>query len=719
MKKNYVIWFRSVVVALVSFILVTVLYFGKVFNIFENKTYDQRMIETSKYIHPNSDISLISVDQASIDWAKEEYGWGWPWPREAYGRMIEFVSAGNAKSIAFDIIYSDPSIYGEEDDITLGRYEKDSGIVIQTVYVYEEEDKENLVLYPVDHIKNNAAMLGNITSAMDDDDIIRRGRLYYDIDGDRYPTLGTAPLYLNEETEYLENLPVLKDGTVLLRYQQNLNKYNPYRACDILSSYDIWKSNDTSVEPVFVPEDFEDGYVYVAYYAAGLFDICSTPVSQVFPGVGVHITTLDNCLSGNFIRKVPEIIICLWNIIVAIVGALVVAFASTRRNQKQTVLFLSLGIFIGGGIIIGLPWLLFIAGIWFKLVAPAFSFILSFIITLGMTLTIEGKQKRFIKSAFSQCLAAEVVNRIIDDPDSFKLGGEYYNMTAIFTDIEKFSTLSSLLTPQQLGKLINVYLTKMSDIIMEEGGLIDKYEGDAIIAMVGAPVSWEDHAARACIAAIRIKEEEKVLNESIAEIAKNPKASDMDQDLYDAYKILKDNNKRIYTRIGINSGEMIAGYFGATLKKNYTMMGDNVNLASRLEGVNKQYHTYGILISESTKEGAGDRVIVRKLNKVRVINVPEPVRLYELMGSRDRGDEALVDYVADWDCAMEAFESKDYETCLKQMKLLKNRRADDSVADYFIYLLENYFILGKFPTETDLEGVVFEPENCVFVLQQK
>lgn len=168
------------------------------------------------------------------------------------------------------------------------------------------------------------------------------------------------------------------------------------------------------------------------------------------------------------------------------------------------------------------------------------------------------------------------------NPDSFKLGGESVDMTAIFTDIQKFSSFSELLTAGELVAFLNYYLTKMSDIIMSEDGTIDKYEGDAIIALVGAPLKMPDNAERAVKAAFN------------------------------------------------------------------TMMGNNVNLASRLEGVNRQYSTFGILVSEATYRKLGSAILCRRLDKVQVVNVNTPLTLYELLATAEQADEALKAYVADW-----------------------------------------------------------------------
>lgn len=712
--KNIKIWKRAVISALICALLTLFIYLTGLFTAFENKTYDQRMFFSSRFISPNDNIVLITVDQQSIDWAAETYGYSWPWPREAYAHVIDFLSQGNPSSIMFDILFTEPSVYGEEDDQALCRAEKESGKVVQTLFVSEDGDSKK-GLFPLPSIMNNAAILGNITSCMDKDDIIRRGRLSYEFEGKTYPTLGTAPLFLQGKEDF-SGLPLLKDDTVLLRYQKNLNSYIPYSIKDILSSYDSWKKGE---EGIFLPEDFEDAYVFIAYYAPGLFDICSVPVSQVYPGVGVHITTLDNYLSDSFIKKTPALLEVLFFILLSFIASLGVSFASLRPSQRQSIIVMILTFFTGIILSLALPYLLFIYGIWLQLAISLFAFLLSFIVSTSLSFAMEGKQKRFIKSAFSQCLSKEVVNQIMNDPSSFTLGGKTYNMTAIFTDIEKFSSFSELLTARQLGALLNYYLTFMSDIIISHKGTVDKYEGDAIVAFCGAPVEMPDHAKRACAAAIEMKKAEIIMNQEILEIVKNNKNEKTDDDLYEAFKIMAANKKKLFTRIGINSGEMIAGYFGSKMKKNYTMMGNNVNLASRLEGVNKQYSTGGILISEQTRKLLDEDFLLRKLDRVQVVNVNTPVRLYELIDIAQNKDKKLVFYLEKWDQALDLFEKKDYASALNIFTELSKEREDDRVCRYYIRLIEKYFIKGKYPLDSDNEGVIYNPENGVFTLMQK
>lgn len=724
MKQSHKLWLRSAIIAVSAFIIAIICNFTGVFTYFENKTYDLRMINAAKYKRACDDIAFICVDQESIDYASEKYDWSWPWPREAYARVIDFLSAGNPKAIAFDILYTEPSVYGEQDDIALRDAEARSGKVIQAFY-YSEDDYDK-ILSPIRGISDHAALIANITSAKDSDDVIRRTRIKTEKDSNQFKlleyalpysdySLGLAPAALADRETNISLIPTLKDGTALLRFTKSIDEYLPYSIKDILESYDAMQNGE---EGPFVPSDFEDLYIFCAYYAPGLFDICSTPVSQVYPGVGIHITALDNYLTNSFIKKLPDAVNILWIFLLSCLASVIVA-VSESKFAKNSALFISCGIFLGLAISIAVPVILFNNGYWILLVAPLSAFFISSTANTLISLATEGKQKRFIRSAFSQCLSKDVVNQIINDASSFTLGGKKFQMSAIFTDIQKFSSFSELLSAAELGCLLNYYLTRMSDIIIEEKGTIDKYEGDAIVALVGAPVSMQDHAIHACRAAVKMKKAEIELNKEIKEYAANPKPSWMEEDLYNAFKILVANNKTLFTRIGINSGEMIAGYFGSEKKKNYTMMGNNVNLASRLEGVNKQYHTNGILISQATRELLGDSFAVRSLDRVRVVNINTPIQLYEVLDEKRTTSLEMISYITKWEIAMKEFNAKNYSKAKELFAGLLLEKPDDNTAKYYIHLLDDYFLKGTYPKDADNEGVEYNPEDAVFKLLQK
>jgi len=283
--------------------------------------------------------------------------------------------------------------------------------------------------------------------------------------------------------------------------------------------------------------------------------------------------------------------------------------------------------------------------------AAPYSFMIMVIIIYAMLIT----EENFIQGAFSRYLAPEIISEIIKDPNKLNLGGEKREMTAIFTDIQGFSAISEQLDPAHLVSLLNKYLTAMSNIIMEHLGTIDKYWGDAIIAFFGAPLFHADHGALACRSALAIKAAERELNKTIVSEGLSPVP--------------------IFTRIGINTGEMVVGNMGAEKKMDYTVMGNAVNLASRIEGVNKYYHTGGILISEYTRAKIGNEFPLRRLDRVRVVGINTPLRLYELLPMDT--EQRVVDI---WEKAIDLYENRDFRKAFGLFVSLIKRYPKDNVA---------------------------------------
>ena len=774
-KKNVIICSIGIVIAALALFL----HFTGSLNWIEYKSYDSRIKQTAKYLTRDDNVVVIILNQESLDWAKEELGWSYPWPRESYGKMVKFFNRGNAASMAFDMVYTEPSIYGDDDDRKFAEADEEFGKTIQAVFYASNESTKGVL--PIDSIKNTAAKIATVQSLLDEDGVARRARFYSSAKDEAQrlnePSLAVASLQLSDEMPDIDTIPKAKSGKkgeseqgMYVRFYvsndenadpNSLDAYLPYSAKTILLSeflmeYEASKSEgaetDISLfkpladkmdsdegylkkyfeqdgksieENIITKEDveggmFEDTHVFFALFAPGLFDICATPIGTNYPGVGVHIAMVNTILQEDYLRDIPDYATALIVIIAVVLGILI----ASAFPQKSKILPIKIAIFIIlACTYVGFSYPAFFKGIILPVVTPTLSFIIAFVSTITENYVTEGRQRRFLKNAFSQCLAPAVVEQLCENPETFKLGGEKIEMSAIFTDIQKFSSFSELLTAAQLVALLNYYLTRMSDIIIDEQGNVDKYEGDAIIALVGAPNKMKDHASHACAAAIAMKKAEVIMNKEIVEYASNPKPDDMEDDLYDAFTIMVKNNKTIFTRIGINSGEMIAGYMGSTKKKNYTMMGNNVNLASRLEGVNKQYSTAGILISEHTRKLIGDRFVVRSLDRVQVVNVKTPLRLYELVEEKKDANEQLLKYMAAWEVFMKTFEERNYEKALEQVKKLASVKVEqypnDKVAKYYMNLLENFFVKGTYPTENDNAGVSFNEENGVFTLLQK
>ncbi|MDR2048416.1 MAG: adenylate/guanylate cyclase domain-containing protein, partial [Treponema sp.] len=257
-------------------------------------------------------------------------------------------------------------------------------------------------------------------------------------------------------------------------------------------------------------------------------------------------------------------------------------------------------------------------GYWLSMVAPLFGALAAFLACTIYNYATEGSQKRFIKNAFSRYLSPIYIEQLVANPDKLSLGGERREISIFFSDVQGFTTISEHLDPDQLKELLNEYLTFLTNIIQNSGGTIDKYEGDAIIAFWNAPLNLEDHASRALGAALECQ---KQLAEKAPYFEEKFKSWNINDPRI---------NKRLLTRIGLNTGYAVVGNFGSEKHFNYTMLGDSVNLAARLEGLNKQFGTF-LMCTDNTFTEAGRRRTFRgrKLAQVAVVGKSRPVTVWE------------------------------------------------------------------------------------------
>jgi class 3 adenylate cyclase len=551
-----------------------------------------------------------------------------------------------------------------------------------------EYEKETGAQFPIRELTDTAAALGCVTGSPDSDGIIRRIKPFTMFDGKTVPGLSAALLMVggtgktivfDEKNSALnwENhaIPVDKNGNALLRFKGELDRYIPYRASDILISA---RDLENGKEPLLSPENFADSFVFFGLYAPGLFDIFSTPISSLYPGMGCHITMLDNILQGDFIREssLPVNMAILFIVVTAVI---LLTLFSHRISLSVG------GIVLLTAVIVAVSFGAYqLSGLWLPMITYVAGILASFITATLYNYATEGSQKRFIKSAFSQYLSPKVIDQIIQDPSQLKLGGEKREMTAIFTDVRAFSTISEALgDPAKLVELLNFYLTRMSNIVLDNQGTIDKYEGDAIIAFFGAPVHMDNHAALACRAAVMMKKAETVVN---SETLGNGLITQKVREALAGKGATKsaDDPYPLFTRIGVNTGDMVVGNMGTPNKMDYTIMGNAVNLAARLEGVNKQYDTGGILISEYTRQHIGDEFIIRPLSRVRVVGINTPLRLYELLDIAEGAPPELLDMVKDWETAFELYEKRDFPEAKNIFQAIFAKNGSDMAAKKYL-----------------------------------
>jgi len=403
-------------------------------------------------------------------------------------------------------------------------------------------------------------------------------------------------------------------------------------------------------------EAIPDSFIIIGFVGTSTTDIGVTPFDEEYMNVGTHASLANTILQENFLDELPE----WYSMVIGLFAALLVTLVIRRMVPVHSLLFGILFLLV----IVAADLGAFVTtGVYLPPLIPMSSVFFTFLVLTAIQFLQTSKDRLYIKNAFSHYLSTDVINELLSDPDKLSLGGDKKHMTALFTDVKGFSTISEQLDPSELVSLLNQYLSEMSDVILEQRGTIDKYEGDAIISFFGAPLEYDDHAARACRSAIRMKKAEVELNSRFLSEKLSPAP--------------------VFTRIGINTGQMVVGNMGTVRKMDYTIMGNSVNLAARLEGVNKQYGTW-ILASEPTFLEAGGEFIGRKLDRVRVVGIKEAVRLYELIDERSELDPDVGEALEIFEEGLEAFEQRDFDTAQGLFKQVLMIKPEDGPSQFYL-----------------------------------
>ncbi len=407
----------------------------------------------------------------------------------------------------------------------------------------------------------------------------------------------------------------------------------------VKKNFDVYREEFTAYgeQIAFLENAGAGSFCILGNTATGSTDLGVNPFRKSYPNVGTHANIYNTIMTRQFIYPLPSW--ASWAL------ALVLCWIVAIANRKITSLAgrIAFGLAASVFAFVGVLGAFAAFRVYVSLFVPLFSVVMTFVMISILKFVFSEQEKSFLRKAFSTYLSADVVDQIVSHPEALKLGGQEKRITALFTDIKSFSSLSEKVTPEHLVQILNKYLTVMSDIVLEQRGTIDKYIGDAIVSFFGAPIDLPDHAKKACLAAVRMKEAEDRLNEE--------------------FRAAGDVPMEIHTRIGVNTGAMVVGNMGTDNKMNYTIMGNDVNLAARLEGVNKQYATW-ILASESTWDATEGMFLGRKLDRVRVVGINTPVQLYNVMAVRAEATEKAVALVESFDLGIDAYREKRFAESL-------------------------------------------------------
>jgi adenylate cyclase len=455
-------------------------------------------------------------------------------------------------------------------------------------------------------------------------------------------------------------VPVDRYGRMLINYLGPEGIVPTYSAASVL--------NGT------LPADaLKDKIVIVGATAVGIYDLRVTPFSGTFPGVEVQATIMDNLLRGNFLRTPPFGLIIMLLVLVAL--AIMLGVILPRFSAAWAFIFTLMVI----EAYVGLNYFLFTRqGLQLELFYPLGLIVLVY---LGVTMhrfLAEERERERIRKTFESYVAPAVVQEMLKHPEQLRLGGERRDITVLFTDIRGFTTMSENLDPEALVKLLHDFLNPMSNIIISQGGTIDKYMGDAIMALFGAPLMQTDHPRMACRAALEMVGSLAALNQTWAEQGRPP----------------------LKVGVGVNTGSVAVGNMGSDRLFDYTAIGDNVNLASRLEGLNKYYGT-SILISDTTAQALGGGFILRDMDLVRVKGKVQGVRIHELIGEGEP-DPEQARFLGLYNQALSLYRQKRFHESLAPFAQALELRPADATCQRYVTLAQKYH---ETPPAADWEAV--------------
>jgi adenylate cyclase len=604
-------------------------------SIFEKKIYDLKVRLFSRPC--SAPVILVEIDQASIDFYSRELKLSWPWPRSLYARAIDYLAAAGARAVAIDMIFSEPSPYEGEDEWLASSMARAANVFMPLFFTDNPTaatDLSRLALpefpaiarlpvktgsgaLPVPAIFGALRGGGHVAENPDNDGVYRRLHHFIVMQGRVYPSFSLALALFAEPRLGQARIPFAADGGLNLKFYSP-GSFERHSISELIQSQVRVQQGQT---PVVAPDTFRGKVVLIGATATSLLDHRPSPVHAAGAGVELHAAALANFLLKDFLRVLPlwlQLLLLLLSI--ALLNGLLSLIGSIHGQVLAAAAAVLLA--LAGGLF------LFAMNLDLNLLP----------VLLGLVITTANdvygryrrarREKKFIQNAFKNYLSDSLLGEIMKNPSALKLGGEKKMVTVFFSDLAGFTSLSEKMAPEGVVAILNTYLERMTTVIMENGGFVNKFEGDAVMAFWGAPLDCPDQALLAMRAALDCQEALGRLNDEFA----------------------ARGLPRLGMRIGINSGEVIVGNIGSRQRFEYTVIGDAVNLASRLEGINKQYGTH-VICGSRTAKMAPAGVALRRLDRVRVKGKRIPEDIFEVAADgagerRQRFEDGLQHYFA-------------------------------------------------------------------------
>ena len=668
---------KTLLVSCVSFVLAIALYASGLLSFFELKAYDL----FSRGLNPRTsagDTVIVAIDQQSID-AMSGQSVNWPWPRQVYAPIFDYLS--NAQAVSFDVLTTEPSSYGVEDDAILAEALKKAGNVFLPVFLTmngvdaDASDIEFLAgialpdavdgpvlsyrsaILPISELRKACRGAGNVMIRPDSDGVYRRIPLNYGVYGKNIPQFVLGYLLAEGVVTY-ENgrfmsggtrLP-LRDDRLLLRFFRSGSPFPVIPAVDLIKSFvDEGEGRRPAIERSF----FKGKKVFIGLTAAGLYDLKPTAVSSVSTGVVVHATTLDNIIHRNWMTPLPPACVILFMAAICFGAS---CFILTHYSLPANLAFIS----AAAAIVPSIPAVLFAHGFYMQIIPPVAALVFSALMAAAYSYATEGKERRFVRSTFSRYMDETLVRHVLKNPSLIRPGGEKRRVTVFFVDIAGFTPIAEKLPAEETAAILHRILNEFTEVIIRNHGVIDKYIGDCIMAFWGAPLQTGRDEEDACRAALECLEALDGINREFIERGLSA----------------------IAVRIGVHSGEAVVGNLGSDRIFDYTVLGDTVNLTSRLESANKYFKTR-ILVSGDTFERTGESFIARELGPVAVKGKSRPVKVFEILDKADARDKSSSEKASLHKEALSLFYEKRWADAARLFRRILELAPDDGPAAWY------------------------------------
>ena len=630
------------------------------------------------------DTSIVIVNIDDQTFASMPYKW--PYPRGFYANLIRNLndSFAMAKLIVFDLEFTEPTFSDQDDSLGLAAAEF-GNVIFAGKLVTEIGPSMTLNQYampPIEAIINptladsTGSPWGYVNIIEDEDGFLRRYYFSRTLGGVRYYPLAVlvAKTLLNLTEEdireddnffYLgENvIPKATPETMSINYAGPAKTFDTYSFSNILDDmdFDLGLEEDTDIfEMHLMWETFKDKIVFIGSSADELQDTKFTPffnydgIQRKMPGVEVHANALNTILTGNYLKHFPG-----WAAIILITFfAFLIGLTVVRIKPVKA------------GIVTLFVIVLYVVITYYgfarfnhilPMIAPLLAISFSYFGNTAYLYATEQKEKQRYRKIFQQYVSKSVVGEMLDSGKFPSFGGERKELTVLFSDIRSFTNFSEQYPPEEVVHRLSDYLTEMTQIVINQRGTLDKYVGDEIMAVFGAPMFYKKHAESACIAAVQM----------IKALKKKQQ------------KYAKEGDSYFNIGVGINTGAMVVGNLGSQQLFDYTVIGDAVNLGARLEGVNKFYGTH-IIISDSAKQAAGKKIVTRELDTIQVKGKDEPIRIYELLGIGKISKKERTWLIDAYSSGLEFYSTKKWYKCIRDMNQVLHYYPEDGPTKLYI-----------------------------------